>query len=141
MARGTFDPRVIGEGTIAYLITLDDGFRIIYRDSGGQLTDYEKAAMDTLGGVDLAIDAVSGDFLSPLTAKLALEHARLYRPDVTMPAHHDAAFSGHAPMWRATEPLFQALKDADPTIVTVSREYREPTCFDTEISIAHGRKR
>ena len=66
---------------------------------------------------------------------------RLYKPDVAMPAHHDAAFSGHAPMWRATEPLFQALKDADPDIVTVSREYREPVCFDTEINIANGLKR
>jgi hypothetical protein len=32
-ARGTSDPRVIEEGTIAYLITLDDGFRIMFRDS------------------------------------------------------------------------------------------------------------
>src|ERR1700749_1493250 len=52
-ARGTFDPRVITEGTIAYLITLDDGFRIIYRDSGGHVTDYEKAAMENLAGVAL----------------------------------------------------------------------------------------
>ena len=62
MARGTFDPRVIAEGTIAYLITLDDGFRIVYRDSGGQVTEYEKAAIGKQGGVDLAIDAVSGRF-------------------------------------------------------------------------------
>ena len=34
-ARGTGGPRVITEGTIAYLITLDDGFRIMYRDSAG----------------------------------------------------------------------------------------------------------
>jgi hypothetical protein len=54
-ARGTADPRVITEGTIAYLITLDDGFRIMYRDSGGKLTDYEKSAMARIGRVDLAI--------------------------------------------------------------------------------------
>ena len=28
--RGTNDPRITAEGTIAYLITLDDGFSIIY---------------------------------------------------------------------------------------------------------------
>jgi L-ascorbate metabolism protein UlaG (beta-lactamase superfamily) len=139
--RGTFDPRVITEGTIAYLITLDDGFRILYRDSGGHVTEYEKAAMAKLPGVDLAIVAVSADFLNPLTAQQGLEHMRLYRPDVYMPAHHDAGFSGHTPMWRATEPVFQALKDANSALVTVSREYREPTCFDTDINIAHGRKR
>jgi hypothetical protein len=85
--------------------------------------------------------ALSADYLNPLTARQALEHMRLYRPDVFMPAHHDAAFSGHTPLWRATEPVFQALKDEDPNIVTVSREYREPVCFDTEVNIAHGRPR
>jgi len=138
--RGTFDPRVITEGTIAYLITFDDGFRILYRDSGGHVTDYEKAAMAKLTGVDLALVAVSADFLNPLTEQQALEHMRLYKPDVYMPAHHDAGFSGHTPLWRATEPIFEALKDANPKLVTVSREYREPVCFDTAVNIARGRK-
>jgi L-ascorbate metabolism protein UlaG (beta-lactamase superfamily) len=139
--RGTFDPRVITEGTIAYIITFDDGFRIVYRDSGGHATDYEKAAFKDSPGVDLAIVALSADYLDPLVAAQALEHEKLYKPDVFMPAHHDAAFSGHTPLWRATEPVFQALKDADPLLVTVSHEYREPTCFDTEVNIARGRKR
>jgi L-ascorbate metabolism protein UlaG (beta-lactamase superfamily) len=139
--RGTFDKRVIAEGTIAYLITLDDGFRIMYRDSGGRVTDYEKAAMQRLPGIDLALVAVSADFLNPLTEDQALEHMRLYKPQVYMPAHHDAPASGHVPLWRATEPIFQALKEANPRLVTVSREYREPVCFDTGINIARGRRR
>jgi L-ascorbate metabolism protein UlaG (beta-lactamase superfamily) len=139
-SRGTNSPRVIDEGTIAYLITLDDGFRILYRDSGGQVTDYERAAMARVGGrVDLAMVAVSGDYLNPLMVKLALEHARTYRPDVIMPAHHDAPVtSGHVAQWRATEPLFQAMKDENPDIVTVSKQYREPVCFNTEMNIQRG---
>jgi hypothetical protein len=35
----------------------------------------------------------------------------------------------------STEPLFQALKDEDPSLVTVSREYREPVCFNTEFNV------
>ena len=141
-ARGTFDPRVVTEGTIAYLITLDDGFRIMYRDSGGHVTDEEKAAMEKLGGgVDLALVGLSADILNVPTEQQALEHVRLYKPDVFMPAHHDGALAGHMPLWRATEPVFQALKDADPGLVTVSRGYREPVCFNTEINIAGGRKR
>jgi L-ascorbate metabolism protein UlaG (beta-lactamase superfamily) len=139
--RGTFDPRVIHEGTIAYLITFSDGFRVIYRDSGGRVTEYEKAAMQKLAGVDLALIAVSADYLNPLTAQQALEHMRLYRPDVYMPAHHDSGFSGHTPLWRATEPIFQALKDANPNLVTVSREYREPVCFDTRVNVEHSHRR
>jgi L-ascorbate metabolism protein UlaG (beta-lactamase superfamily) len=140
-ARGTFDPSVVTEGTIAYLITLDDGFRIMYRDSGGHVTDYEKAAMEKLGGVDLALVGLSADILNVPTEQQALEHVRLYKPDVFMPAHHDGALQGHMPLWRATEPVFQALKDADPGLVTVSRGYREPVCFNTEINIQNGRKR
>ena len=57
--RGTNDPRVVTEGTIAYLITLDNGFRIMFRDSGGTITNYEKAAMERIGRVDVALVAVS----------------------------------------------------------------------------------
>jgi L-ascorbate metabolism protein UlaG (beta-lactamase superfamily) len=138
-ARGVASPRVIDEGTIAYLITLDDGFRILYRDSGGRVTDFERAAMARVGRVDLALVAVSADYLNPLMVKQALEHMRAYKPDVIMPAHHDAPLtSGHVAQWRATEPLFEAMKDENPAIVTVSKEYREPVCFNTEMNIQRG---
>jgi len=130
--RGTNDPRVVTEGTIAYLITLDNGFRIMFRDSGGTVTDYEKAAMERVGRVDVALVAVSASFLHTLTAQRALEHMRTYKPDVYIPGHHDAPLNG---LWRATEPLFQAIKDENPNIITVSRAYREPICFDTENNI------
>jgi L-ascorbate metabolism protein UlaG (beta-lactamase superfamily) len=133
--RGTSDRRVIAEGTIAYLITLDDGFRIMYRDSGGDITAYEKAVMQRIGRVDLALMAVGASYLNTLTAELALEQARVYRPDVVMPAHHDASIEG---LWRAIEPISEALKNDNPGIVTVSKNYREPVCFDTEFNIQHG---
>jgi L-ascorbate metabolism protein UlaG (beta-lactamase superfamily) len=139
-ARGVSDPRVIGEGTIAYLITLDSGFRIMYRDSGGRVTDQEKAVMTRAGGVDLALVAVAAEYLPPLTARQALEHVRLYRPSVYMPAHHDAPSSGRGSLWRATEPVMQALKDDNPDLVTVSRGYREPVCFNTDVNLARSRR-
>lgn len=139
-ARGTGGPRVITEGTIAYLITLDTGFRIMYRDSAGVVTDYEKAAMQRVGGVDLAITAFRADLLPKETIPQAMEYLTIYKPDVIMPAHHDGGLvAGHDGLWRATEPVFQALKDANSDLVTVSRGYREPTCFNTEINISKGR--
>ncbi len=139
-ARGVSDPRVIAEGTIAYLITLDRGFRIMYRDSGGRVTEQENAAMARAGGVDLALVAVTAEYLMPLTARQGLEHMRLYKPEVYMPAHHDAPIGGRRSLWRATEPLFQALKDDNPNLVTVSRGYREPVCFNTDANVAHDRR-
>jgi L-ascorbate metabolism protein UlaG (beta-lactamase superfamily) len=126
--RGVSDPRVTAEGTIAYLITLDDGFRIMYRDSGGTVTDYEKAVMARIGRVDIALAAVAASVLPTLTAERALDYMRTYKPNVYIPAHHDGSINE---LWRATEPLFQALKDENPKIVTISKGYREPSCFDT----------
>lgn len=131
-SRGTFDPRITTEGTIAYLITLDDGYRIIYRDSGGSLTDYERTVMQKVGNVDLALAAVAADVLPALTINRALEYLRVYKPRIYIPAHHDADLNGtlHG-MWRPTEPIFQALKDEDPNLITISRQYREPVCLET----------
>jgi L-ascorbate metabolism protein UlaG (beta-lactamase superfamily) len=137
-ARGSSDPRITAEGTIAYLITLDDGYRIMYRDSGGQITDYEKAAMQRVGRVDLALAAVAADVLDSLTSKRALEYMRTYKPDVYIPAHHDADRNG---MWRPTEPIFQALKDENPSLITISKQYREPICLDTENNIQRREKK
>jgi hypothetical protein len=92
--------------------------------------------MARVGEVDLALVAVAADYLNPLTARQALEHMRLFQPDVYMPAHHDAPLSGRRSLWRATEPLFQVLKDDNPNLVTVSRGYREPVCFNADV---HGR--
>jgi L-ascorbate metabolism protein UlaG (beta-lactamase superfamily) len=134
--RGTSDRRVIAEGTIAYLITLDDGFRIMYRDSGGRITEQEKAVMERVGRVDLALVAVAASYLNTLTADQAIEHMRTYKPDVYMPAHHDAPNNG---VWRAIEPISEVLKSENPNIITVSKEYRTPVCFHTEFNIQRGR--
>jgi L-ascorbate metabolism protein UlaG (beta-lactamase superfamily) len=137
--RGTGGPRVIDEGTIAYLITLDTGFRIMYRDSAGLVTEFEKAAMARVGRVDLAITALRADFLPARVIPQAMEYMRVYRPDAMMPAHHDAGLiAGHDGLWRSTEPVFQALKDANPSLVTVSAGYREPVCFNADFNISRG---
>jgi L-ascorbate metabolism protein UlaG (beta-lactamase superfamily) len=139
-SRGATGPRVITEGTIAFLITLDSGFRVMFRDSAGPVTDYEKQAMARVGRVDLAIIAFRASYLPALVAPQALEYMRTYRPDVMMPAHHDAGpVQGHDGVWRSTEPVFQALKDENPDLITVSRGYREPVCFDTDFNVSRSR--
>lgn len=80
--RGSNDPRVVTEGTIAFLITLDNGFRIMFRDGGAVITDYEKAAMQRIGRVDVALVAVSAAYLHTLTAQRALEQMLAYKPNV-----------------------------------------------------------
>jgi hypothetical protein len=100
----------------------------MYRDSGGAITDYERAVMQRVGRVDVALAAVAADVLQSLTTNRSLEYLRTYQPSVYIPAHHDADLNG---MWRPTEPIFQALKDQDASLITLSKQYREPVCLDT----------
>jgi hypothetical protein len=85
--------------------------------------------------VDLGLMAVAASYFNTLTAELALGQLRTYRPDVFMPAHHDAPIDG---LWRAIEPLSEALKNDNPDIVTISKNYREPFCFNTEFNVKRG---
>lgn len=133
--RGVSDPRLVTEGTIAYLITFNNGFRLAYRDSGGAVTEYETAAMKRVGRVDVALMATEASYLPTLIVKRALEYMRTYKPDIFIPAHHDASYSG---LWRPTEPIFQALKDENPSLITISKTYREPICLDTDVNISRG---
>jgi L-ascorbate metabolism protein UlaG (beta-lactamase superfamily) len=136
-ARGTADPRVSAEGTIAYLITLDSGFRIMYRDSGGVVTDFERAVMARVGRVDLALTAMIPSYFFTRATAQAMEYLRIYRPAVMMPAHHDGGLTvGRDALRRSTEPVFQAMKAEDANLVTVSPGYREPVCFNTQFNLS-----
>jgi hypothetical protein len=39
----------------------------------------------------------------------------------------------------SSEPINEALKNDNPDIVTVSKSYREPVCFNTEFNIQRAR--
>ena len=138
-ARGSKDPNLITQGEIAYVITFDTGFRVAYRDSGGFMTDYEKNAMKDIGRVDVLLGAVAADIIAEGQAMVLLPMIATYKPAVYIPGHHEEEIGGKPD--RATEPLFQYVKNAYPDIITVSKEFREPTCFDTRRTIAKGYQR
>lgn len=127
-SRGTFSPDVITKGTIAYLITLDNGFRLIYRNSAGPITAYEQEAMERIGGrTDVAIVAYAGQYDAELQIAATLPIVELYNPRLMVPAHHDELVPFSVDM--GTEPLFLAIRDELPRTRTVSPLYREPVCI------------
>jgi L-ascorbate metabolism protein UlaG (beta-lactamase superfamily) len=131
--KGSDDKRVVAEGTIAYVITFGSGFRLAYRDSGGTMTSYEKEAMQKIGPVDVLIGAIAASTIAEANAEVMLPMVRTYRPAVYIPAHHEQGVGNTVD--RATEPMFQYIKNEFPKTVTVSKEFREPTCFDTRFNI------
>lgn len=135
-AKGTNDPRIIGEGTLPFIITFDDGFRLAFRDSGGFMTDEEKAAMAKIGPVDVLIGAIAANVVAEANEAVLMPMIETYRPSVYFPAHHEEEVGSNVD--RATEPMFQYIKNKFPGTVTISKEFREPTCFDTRLNIQAG---
>ncbi len=127
-ARGTFDPRVITEGTIAYLFTFDSGFKLIYRDSAGPITEYEREALARAGRTDVAIVAYIGQYVAGAQVAATLPLVELYNPDVYLPAHHDEIAGIFLDM--GTEPLFMAIRDTRPETTSISPLYRTPVCLN-----------
>jgi L-ascorbate metabolism protein UlaG (beta-lactamase superfamily) len=126
-ARGTFAPGVITQGTIAYLVTLDTGLRVIYRNSAGPITAYEQEALERIGGrTDVAIVAYAGQYDADRQTAVTLPIVQLYNPRLMLPAHHDEIAGLFLDM--GTEALFTAIREQLPRTRTVSPLYRQPVC-------------
>lgn len=50
--QGATDPQINEEGTIAYLFSFDDGFRLYFKDAGGLPTEHEREAAQRIGRAD-----------------------------------------------------------------------------------------
>lgn len=136
LARGSSDPNIITQGTIAYVFTFKDGFKLAWRDSGGVMTDYEKQALAKIGPVDVLLGAVAANVIAESQAMILLPMLETYRPAVYIPGHHEEEVGGKVD--RATEPLFQYAKNEFPDLITISKQFKEPICFDTQKNLDKG---
>jgi L-ascorbate metabolism protein UlaG (beta-lactamase superfamily) len=136
LAKGTFAPDVITKGTIAYGFTFDTGFKLLWIDSAGPVTEGVRALAQKLGPVDIAIVAYQGHPVAQTQIPVTLELVKLFRPRVFMPAHHDQIFGTFVDL--GVEPLFEAIQDALPGTQTIAPLHRRPHCFD--ISRRRGKR-
>jgi L-ascorbate metabolism protein UlaG (beta-lactamase superfamily) len=126
-ARGSDDPSVSTEGTLAYLITLDSGFRLIWLDSAGPITEEERALMARIGRTDVAIVAYQGQYLAKRQVATTLPHVKLFRPGLYLPAHHDELPGLFLDI--GIEPLLTAIRDEIPETRAIATLYRAPICL------------
>jgi L-ascorbate metabolism protein UlaG (beta-lactamase superfamily) len=132
--RGLLIPEVITEETLTYVIEID-GFKIVYRDSGGKLSDEEIAHFGANPGCDVALVSINGrPYWQQDIDDVFLPIVELYQPKVLIPAHHDALFGvlpGHASVQRlfvdvATELLKERVHAVLPGTATVQPGLVEP---------------
>ena len=128
LSKGTFAPDVITKGTMAYVFTLDTGFKILWLDSAGPVTEGDRKLAAKVGPVDIAIIAYQGHPVSQIQVPVTLELVKLFKPRIFIPAHHDQIFGTFVDL--GVEPLLEAVKAALPGVRTIAPLHLEPQCFD-----------
>jgi L-ascorbate metabolism protein UlaG (beta-lactamase superfamily) len=127
-AKGTFAPEVITKGTIAYGFTFPTGFKLVWIDSAGPITDGDRELARKLGPVDIAIVAYQGHPVAQIQVPVTLELVKLFRPRIFVPAHHDQIYGTFVDL--GVEPLFEAIQAALPGTETIAPLHQRPMCFD-----------
>ena len=125
-SRGTFDPKVITEGTLAYALTFPSGFKAVLIGSAGPITSGVRALAEKLGPVDVAIVAYQVHAVADTQIEYTWPIIALFKPKLLLPAHHDSA----PPAWvdLGLEPLFDKIRAEMPGTAFLAPLYRSPIC-------------
>jgi L-ascorbate metabolism protein UlaG (beta-lactamase superfamily) len=126
-ALGTFDPKVITEGTLAYALVFPSGFKAVLIGSAGPITPGVRALAEKLGPVDVAIVAYQVHAVADTQIGYTWPFIELFKPKLFLPAHHDAA----PPAWvdLGLEPLFDKIRTELPDTTFLAPLYRSPICI------------
>jgi L-ascorbate metabolism protein UlaG (beta-lactamase superfamily) len=123
--RGSTDARIATQGVINYLFTLGNNFRMMFVDSPGPITDGQRALMQRIPGVDVAMlpyfNFEAG--IPPL-----VELVNTFKPATVFLGHHD--WFGTMG-WASNYPPAYAIRSASPRTRTLDVLYRTPVCFNT----------
>ncbi len=126
-ARGTFDPKVITEGTLAYGLVFPSGFKAVLIGSAGPITPGVRTLAEKLGPVDLLIVAYQVHAVADTQIGYTWPFIELFKPKLFLPAHHDSA----PPAWvdLGLEPLFSKIRTEMPGTAFLAPLYRSPICI------------
>jgi L-ascorbate metabolism protein UlaG (beta-lactamase superfamily) len=124
-ARGSRDPNIATVGVINYLFTLGNDFRVMFADSPGPITTEQRALMQRVPSVDVAmlpyVNFEAG--IPPL-----VELVKTFRPATVFLGHHDGPGTM---LWASNYPPAYAIRRASPNTRTLDVLYRTPVCFNT----------
>jgi hypothetical protein len=123
-------------GTIVYVITFNDGFRLLFSDTAGVLSGGERALADSIhasgGKIDLAIlGYLQIGFSLPKAIKVTGTRAHVWDPSIFIPSHFHDGEKAELPEM-PTAPLFEAFREVAPRTRGIEPLYRSPICIDTK---------
>jgi L-ascorbate metabolism protein UlaG (beta-lactamase superfamily) len=129
-ARGSSDPTLGDRGTLAYLLTFDTGFRLIWLDSAGPITEAERSLMQRISRTDVAIVAYQGQYVADRQVAATFPLVKLFNPAVYLPAHHDKLAGLFLDI--GLEPLFMAMRHDLPETQAMAPLYLSPVCLSAK---------
>lgn len=129
--RGAGGPRVNAEGTLTYLITFDNGYRIAYTDTAGSITDEQRAAFAKIPRTDIGIVAYTGRFNTSSQNRESMPMVETFKPRIVLPSHHEDETGIGAHYDMPIYPLGIAVREKYPDAQTLDPLYLSALCFDT----------
>jgi L-ascorbate metabolism protein UlaG (beta-lactamase superfamily) len=130
--RGAGGPRIDSEGTLTYLITFDNGYRIAYGDTAGQITDEQKAAFASIPRTDIGVVAYTGRFNTTRQNEESMPIVDTFKPRIVLPSHHEDETGIGAHFDMPVYPLGIAVREKFPDAQTLDPLYLSALCFDTQ---------
>lgn len=126
-AKGSFDPKIITEGTLAFGLVFPSGFKAVLVGSSGPITPGVRALAEKLGPVDLLIVAYQVHAIADTQIQYTWPFIDLFKPKLFLPAHHDSA----PPAWvdLGVEPLLDKIRKEMPKTAFLAPLYRSPICI------------
>jgi L-ascorbate metabolism protein UlaG (beta-lactamase superfamily) len=128
--RGAGGPRVNAEGTLVYLVTFDNGYRIAYSDTGGAITPEMKAAFASIPRTDIGMIPYTGRFNTTRQNEESIPFVDTFKPRIVLPSHHEDETGVGAHFDMPVYPLGIAARDKFPDAQTIDPLYLSGLCFD-----------
>jgi L-ascorbate metabolism protein UlaG (beta-lactamase superfamily) len=130
------DSDTIYHGTIVYVLTFDDGFRLLYNDTAGVLSGGERVLADSIhasgGKIDLAIlGYLQLGFSLPKAIKTTVTRVKVWDPSIFLPSHFHDGEKDELPEM-PTAALFEAFRDQAPHTRGIEPLFRTPVCVNTK---------
>ena len=129
-ARGSRDPAVGTQGTMGYTLSFPSGFKIVWFDSVGDISDGERALAASLGpGVDVGMFPYTPHAIAERQLAYTWPHLQLFQPKIFLPTHHDHIWN----TWldNGLQPLFMKIRDEQPQTQFMAPLYLSPICIST----------
>jgi hypothetical protein len=119
-----------------YVVTLDNGFRLLYSDTAAVLSGGERVLADSIhaggGKIDLAIlGYLQLGFSLPKAIKTTTTRVKVWNPSIFLTSHfHDGGKAELPEM--ATAPLFEAFCEQAPSTRGIEPLFRTSVCVNTK---------